>query len=237
MECARRHGRSLLLEAGSDTGSAEDAVWLAVAAARRASASSTSLLLAIDPALGPPLWTVRSLAAHLDSERLDVPIVLLDRPSARLADPMLGPAASLGALLCEGTGDALRIEGLSRGAARRLAFNILQAARVRMTRTEFISCPSCGRTLFDLESTTARIKARTAHLTGVKIAIMGCVVNGPGEMADADFGYVGWGENRIALFVGKEMVEKDIPSGEAAERLVELIRRHGKWAEPPAPAD
>jgi (E)-4-hydroxy-3-methylbut-2-enyl-diphosphate synthase len=116
--------------------------------------------------------------------------------------------------------------------ARRLSFNVLQAARVRITKTEFISCPSCGRTLFDLESTTARIKARTAHLKGVKIAVMGCIVNGPGEMADADFGYVGWGEDKIALFVGKDMVERDVPVAEADERLVELIKRQGRWVDP-----
>ena len=105
---------------------------------------------------------------------------------------------------------------------------------MRITKTEFISCPSCGRTLFDLETTTARIKAKTAHLKGVKIAVMGCVVNGPGEMADADFGYVGWGEDKIALFVGKEMVERDVPVDEADARLVELIKRHGRWVDPVA---
>ncbi len=104
---------------------------------------------------------------------------------------------------------------------------------MRITRTEFISCPSCGRTLFDLEETTARIKSRTAHLKGLKIAVMGCVVNGPGEMADADFGYVGWGENKIALFVGKKMIVKNVPTREADDRLVELIKEHGRWVEPP----
>jgi (E)-4-hydroxy-3-methylbut-2-enyl-diphosphate synthase len=121
--------------------------------------------------------------------------------------------------------------------SRRLGFGVLQAARVRITRTEFISCPSCGRTLFDLEETTARIKARTAHLKGVKIAVMGCIVNGPGEMADADFGYVGWGEGKIALFVGKELISKDIPTAEADERLVGLIKEHGRWIDPPVPSD
>jgi (E)-4-hydroxy-3-methylbut-2-enyl-diphosphate synthase len=138
----------------------------------------------------------------------------------------------LGGLLCQGIGDAIHIDSESAGTARRLGFNILQAARVRMTKTEFISCPSCGRTLFDLETTTAQIKSRTAHLKGLKIAVMGCVVNGPGEMADADFGYVGWGDEKIALFVGKEMVEKDVPTHAAADRLVNLIRKHGKWVDP-----
>ncbi len=234
IEGAGRSGKPLLLEAGSTAGSAAEAVDLALAAARRGASSSVALLLALDPALGPPLLPVRLLAARLELERLDPPIVLVDRPLARGADPLLGPSASLGGLLCEGIGDAIHIEGETAGASRRLAYGILQAARVRVTKAEFISCPSCGRTLFDLETTTARIKARTSHLKGVKIAIMGCIVNGPGEMADADFGYVGWGEQKIALFVGKDMVEKDVPAAEAAERLVELIKLHGKWIDPPA---
>jgi (E)-4-hydroxy-3-methylbut-2-enyl-diphosphate synthase len=116
--------------------------------------------------------------------------------------------------------------------ARDLAYTILQGARIRIVKTEFISCPSCGRTQFDLEETTRRIKERTGHLKGLKIAVMGCIVNGPGEMADADFGYVGWGPGRIALFVGQEMVARDIPTGEADDRLVDLIRRHGRWVDP-----
>src|SRR5206468_10569280 len=114
----------------------------------------------------------------------------------------------------------------------RLLFCILQAAGVRITKTEFVSCPSCGRTLFDLQSTTERIAARTNHLKGVKIAIMGCVVNGPGEMADADFGYVGGSPGKVNLYVGKDVVEKSVPEAEADERLVGLIRRHGKWVDP-----
>ena len=191
------------------------------------------LMLAVSPRVEPsPLLATRMLAARLERDGLDVPVVLVDRPGDRDADPLLGPA--VGGLLCDGVGDAVHPDVAPAQASRRAAFDILQAARVRITKTEFISCPSCGRTLFDLETTTARIKKRTAHLKGVKIAIMGCVVNGPGEMADADFGYVGWGEGKIALFVGKEMVEKDIPSEHADERLVELIKRHGRWVEPSA---
>lgn len=114
----------------------------------------------------------------------------------------------------------------------RLSYGILQATRRRMSKTEYISCPSCGRTLFNLEETTARIKSITSHLKGVKIAIMGCIVNGPGEMADADFGYVGGAPGRVNLYVGKECVERNIPSEEAPGRLVELIRSHGRWVEP-----
>lgn len=113
-----------------------------------------------------------------------------------------------------------------------MAYKVLQAARVRLTRAEFIACPSCGRTQFDLQTTTARIRARTEHLDGVKIAIMGCIVNGPGEMADADFGYVGSGRGRVDLYVGKERVEKNIPEVEAEDRLVALLDTHGAWKEP-----
>lgn len=228
---------ALLVEAGSKRARAEDAIDLALEAARSAAAHPTArLLLAVDPCLGPsPMHTVRVLADRLAALGLHVPIVLIDRPSERGVDELLAPSAALGGLLCEGIGDSLLIEGPDATESRRLTFGILQGARVRMTRTEFISCPSCGRTLFDLETTTARVKARTAHLKGLKIAVMGCIVNGPGEMADADFGYVGWGDEKIALFVGKDLVAKDIPTSQAEDRLVELIRQHGKWVDPPVP--
>lgn len=221
-----------LVEASSRKGSAREAIDLALETARRSAAVGARAMLTLDPALDlTPLLAHRKLAADLARAALAIPIVLLDRPAVRGVDETLGPAAALGGLLCQGIGDAIHVEAVKAGDARRLGFNILQAARVRMTKTEFISCPSCGRTLFDLETTTATIKSRTAHLKGLKIAVMGCVVNGPGEMADADFGYVGWGDDKIALFVGKNMVEKDIPTHEAADRLVELIRRHGKWVD------
>jgi (E)-4-hydroxy-3-methylbut-2-enyl-diphosphate synthase len=179
-----------------------------------------------------PLHATRLLAERLAETGLRTPIVLLDDPVSRETDSLLGPAAAVGGLLCDGIGDSIHLATADPSDSRRLAFGLLQAARVRTTRTEFISCPSCGRTLFDLEETTARIKSRTTHLKDLKIAVMGCVVNGPGEMADADFGYVGWGEDKIALFVGKEMVQKDIPTAEADDRLVELIKEHGRWVEP-----
>ena len=115
--------------------------------------------------------------------------------------------------------------------AVQLAYTILQAAGCRSFKTDYVACPSCGRTLFNLQSVTARIKARTGHLTGVKIAIMGCIVNGPGEMADADFGYVGGAPGKINLYVGKQPVQFNIPEADAVEQLVELIRDHGKWKE------
>jgi (E)-4-hydroxy-3-methylbut-2-enyl-diphosphate synthase len=222
-----------LIEASSPRGIAKDAIAVAVESARRASATGARALLTLDPTLDlTPLFAHRRFAANLADASLAIPVVLLDRPIVRGADAVLGPASALGGLLCQGIGDAIHVEAPSAGDARRLGFNILQAARVRMTKTEFISCPSCGRTLFDLETTTAEIKSRTAHLKGLKIAVMGCVVNGPGEMADADFGYVGWGDDKIALFVGRDLVERDIPTHEAADRLVALIRKHDRWVDP-----
>jgi 4-hydroxy-3-methylbut-2-en-1-yl diphosphate synthase IspG/GcpE len=148
---------------------------------------------------------------------------------------LLRASTVLGSLLCDGIGDSVGLSApLPDDARSRLLFNILQAAGVRVTKTEFVSCPSCGRTLFDLQSTTERIAAQTKHLKGVKIAIMGCVVNGPGEMADADFGYVGGSPGHVNLYVGKEVVEKSVPETEADERLVALIRHHGKWVDPAA---
>jgi (E)-4-hydroxy-3-methylbut-2-enyl-diphosphate synthase len=111
------------------------------------------------------------------------------------------------------------------------AFNILQATRTRISKTEYISCPSCGRTLFDLQETTAKIRAVTNHLKGVKIAIMGCIVNGPGEMADADFGYVGSGPGKITLYKGKEIVKRNVNSDVAVEELISLIKENGAWLE------
>jgi (E)-4-hydroxy-3-methylbut-2-enyl-diphosphate synthase len=136
-------------------------------------------------------------------------------------------------LLCDGLGDGIWLEGpYEVETLRTLSFGILQAARMRMSKTDFISCPSCGRTLFDLQDVTKRIHSRTSHLPGVKIAIMGCIVNGPGEMADADFGYVGSKPGMIDLYVGKTCVEKDISFAEADDRLVELIKKEGRWLEP-----
>jgi (E)-4-hydroxy-3-methylbut-2-enyl-diphosphate synthase len=148
-------------------------------------------------------------------------------------DHLLTSATVLGSLLCDGIGDAvlLRCEEAP-GQSLRLAYNILQASGVRIFKTDYVACPSCGRTLFNLQETTARIKASTAHLKGVRIAIMGCIVNGPGEMADADFGYVGGAPGKVNLYVGKQAVKFNIPEGEAVERLVDLIREHNKWVDP-----
>jgi (E)-4-hydroxy-3-methylbut-2-enyl-diphosphate synthase len=138
-----------------------------------------------------------------------------------------------GSLLCDGVGDLVSIETESDPVrAARLSYNVLQGAGARISKAEFVACPSCGRTLFDLQTTTQRIRAQTAHLKGVKIAIMGCIVNGPGEMADADFGYVGGAPGKINLYVGKQCVQYNIPQSDADARLIALIKEHKKWAEP-----
>ena len=179
-----------------------------------------------------PLPAYRYLAAHLDAQGLACPLHLKIAALHGSDDPIYQAAIQLGALLCDGFGDSIQIDTDAAPAeAVHLSYTILQAARLRMSKTEFISCPSCGRTLFNLQTTTERIKSRMSHLKDVKIAIMGCIVNGPGEMADADFGYVGSGPGKISLYVGKECVERNIPDSEAEERLIQLIKDHGKWVD------
>jgi (E)-4-hydroxy-3-methylbut-2-enyl-diphosphate synthase len=185
----------------------------------------------------PVIAAYRLLAARLDPRH---PILLKDvlepgSTSGVFLTALLDAASNIGSLLCDGIGDAILVQGESApGQALRLAYTILQSAGSRIFKTDYVACPSCGRTLFDLQSTTARIKASTLHLKGVKIAIMGCIVNGPGEMADADFGYVGGAPGKVNLYVGKTPVKFNIPEAEAVDRLKDLIREHGKWFEPAA---
>jgi len=154
------------------------------------------------------------------------------RPTDFLAT-LLTASTNIGSLLCDGIGDAILVQGEEApGQALRLSYNILQAAGSRIFKTDYVACPSCGRTLFNLQTTTAKIKAATSQLKGVKIAIMGCIVNGPGEMADADFCYVGGAPGKVNLYVGKTAVKFNIPEAEAVDRLKDLIREHGKWIEP-----
>ncbi|WP_068467827.1 (E)-4-hydroxy-3-methylbut-2-enyl-diphosphate synthase [Candidatus Protochlamydia phocaeensis] len=169
----------------------------------------------------------------LQSRGLSIPVILNFSYTGSQEDATILASMECGALLCDGLGEGVWLEGpYEVNFLRQLGFSILQAARMRMSKTDFISCPSCGRTLFNLQDVTKRIQSRTAHLPGVKIAIMGCIVNGPGEMADADFGYVGSKPGKIDLYVGKECVERDIDFSEADDRLVELIKAHGRWIEP-----
>jgi len=152
---------------------------------------------------------------------------------ANFLDTLLVASTNIGCLLCDGIGDAILVHGEEApGQALRLSYNVLQAAGSRIFKTDYVACPSCGRTLFNLQTTTAKIKEATSHLKAVKIAIMGCIVNGPGEMADADFGYVGGAPGKVNLYVGKTAVKFNIPEAEAVDRLKDLIREHGKWIEP-----
>ena len=147
---------------------------------------------------------------------------------------LLQSSITIGSLICDGIGDAIIVQSEEApGQSLRLSYNILQAAGARIFKTDYVACPSCGRTLFNLQDTTQKIREATGHLKGVRIAVMGCIVNGPGEMADADFGYVGGAPGKINLYVGKQAVKFNIPEGEAVERLQDLIREHGRWVDAP----
>ncbi len=181
----------------------------------------------------------RLLAARVQKKH---PILLKDvlTPSqddqSDFQETLLEGGKNLGSLICDGIGDAILVQGESApGQSLRLSYNILQAAGARIFKTDYVACPSCGRTLFDLQDTTQNIRAATGHLKGVRIAIMGCIVNGPGEMADADFGYVGGAPGKINLYVGKQPVKFNIPETEAVARLVDLIKEHDRWVEAPVP--
>jgi (E)-4-hydroxy-3-methylbut-2-enyl-diphosphate synthase len=208
---------------------------------RLAAVLDAALAVAAPPALVSieadlPTHGARLLVSLLAARGLGrVPVALRRRldPFEPPEAALLAAATDLGAPLCDGIGDLVSLGGT--GSLARdveLAYRILQGARLRTSWTEFISCPSCGRTLFDLEETTARVKAATGHLRGLKIAVMGCIVNGPGEMADADFGYVGSGPGRVNLYVGHACVVRNVPEVEAPERLVALIRERGRWVDP-----
>ncbi len=180
----------------------------------------------------------RKLITDLIEAGLQTPVIIRRSYSGLDAESFqLYAATDLGGLLLDGMGDGIMISAESCGGDKLVnetAFNILQATRTRISKTEYISCPSCGRTLFDLQETTAKIRARTFHLKGIKIGIMGCIVNGPGEMADADYGYVGSGPGRITLYKGKEVVKRNVPSAQAVDELIEIIRGDGKWIEAPS---
>ena len=168
--------------------------------------------------------SVRLLVKAMDAEDMHYPLHLGVTEAGEGEDGRIKSAVGIGALLADGIGDTIRVSLSEEPEAEiPVAYAILQAARLRITKTEYISCPGCGRTLYNLQETIARVKAATSHLVGLKIAIMGCIVNGPGEMADADYGYVGAGPGRISLYKGKECVEKNIPEAEAVERLLHLI--------------
>ena len=206
-----------------DPRSADDVAALADAPA--------SLVTVKDGVEMPVVQAFRLLAAVIPTRHS---ILLKDTlgGAGALSAPMAG-GVNIGSLLCDGIGNAIlvRLEQDPEKAAY-LGFNILQAAGVRLSKTEYVSCPSCGRTHYNIQEAAARIRAATGHLKGVKIAIMGCIVNGPGEMSDADFGYVGGAPNKINLYVGHTPVEMNIPQEEAVQHLIELIRSHGRWVDP-----
>ncbi|MBO6495252.1 MAG: (E)-4-hydroxy-3-methylbut-2-enyl-diphosphate synthase [Roseivirga sp.] len=188
---------------------------------------------------------LRRFFFELVKRKLSVPVIIIRNFEVKDEEKFLIHASTdIGGLLVDGFGDGVMLSAsLSSNSETLLAdiklknstaFGILQAARTRMTKTEYISCPSCGRTLFDLQETTAMIRKRTDHLKGVKIGIMGCIVNGPGEMADADYGYVGSGKGKITLYKGQDVMKRGVPSEQAVDELIEIIRADGKWMEPKA---
>ena len=175
----------------------------------------------------------RQLVERMDSENMHFPLHLGVTEAGNGLDGRIKSAVGIGTLLCDGLGDTIRVSLTEKSENEiTVAKSILQSTRSRIFNTDFISCPSCGRTFFDLEGTTAKIKAKTSHLKGIKIAIMGCIVNGPGEMADADFGYIGAGPGKVNLFFGKSCIESNIPSENALEKLIHLIKDKGKWVNP-----
>ena len=177
----------------------------------------------------------RAFFHWLINNQCSVPVILKNRYNENNAEELqIKTGADFGPLLMDYFGDGILIQNdgdISPESLISYSFGILQATRQRITKTEYISCPSCGRTMFDLQQTIARVKAATSHLTGLKIGIMGCIVNGPGEMADADYGYVGAGRHKVSLYKGKECIEKNIPEEEAIEKLTELIRKNNDWKE------
>jgi (E)-4-hydroxy-3-methylbut-2-enyl-diphosphate synthase len=193
-------------------------------------------VLFIDTYNGHGMAEQRRLFVDLMNNGCEVPVILGRAYRDLTVEQLqLYAATDFGGLLVDGLGDGIFIAAENSGSDKvvnETAFNILQATRTRISKTEYISCPSCGRTLFDLQETTGKIRSRTSHLKGIKIGIMGCIVNGPGEMADADYGYVGSGPGRITLYRGKEVVRRNVPAAKAVDELINLIREHGDWLEP-----
>jgi len=234
VDLARRHGQFLAADiAPADLPAFEDTL------KELGDAGLVFTLSTTAPSAGHAVGAYRQLAQALKAAGSDAPVWIRNTAATAVQgdnsflSKLIEASFLTGSLLCDGVGDLLSIETEADVArATKLAYNVLQGAGARISKTEFVACPSCGRTLFDLQTTTQRIRAQTGHLKGVKIAIMGCIVNGPGEMADADFGYVGGAPGKINLYVGKNCVQYNIPQAEADGRLIALIREHGKWADP-----
>ena len=197
--------------------------------------SVTNVVLVCDTVNSHAMAELRRLFVTLAEHDIKLPVIIKrNYNSISEEDFQLGSSAEVGALLLDGLGDGIWLKQqhcTSPQIVNSTSFGILQATRTRISKTEYISCPSCGRTLFDLQETTAKIRTVTDHLKGIKIGIMGCIVNGPGEMADADYGYVGVGVGKISLYKGKEVVKKNVPSENAVNELIELIKDNGDWVE------
>ncbi len=207
--------------------------------------NDTALVLLLDTDNQHAMPEQRKFFFNLVEHEIATPVIVLRKyTEANEEQLQLYAATDVGGLLIDGFGDGIMLSTTLAGELsdqfnqikgnNSIAFGILQAARTRMSKTEYISCPSCGRTLFDLQETTAMIRQRTDHLKGVKIGIMGCIVNGPGEMADADYGYVGSGKGKITLYRGQDVVKRNVPSEQAVDELIELIREDDNWIEPTA---
>ena len=176
--------------------------------------------------------STRLLVERMAQENMHYPLHLGVTEAGEGEDGRIKSAVGIGSLLMDGIGDTIRVSLTEAPEAEiPVAFNILQACRLRISKPEYISCPSCGRTLFDLQTTAAKIRAQTSHLTGLKIGIMGCIVNGPGEMADADYGYVGASAGKITLYKQRELVKRNVPEEQAVEELINLIKAGGDWKE------
>src|SRR5690606_36551285 len=197
--------------------------------------SDRTVVLLIDTDNAHGMAEQRRLFFELMSAGCDVPVIIGRAYGAITNDDLvLHSSTDIGLLFLDGSGDGIFIAdeaGERDELVCRTAFGILQDTPTRISKTEYISCPSCGRTLFDLQETTAKIRSRTSHLKGIKIGIMGCIVNGPGEMADADYGYVGTGPGVITLYKVKEVVKRNVPSAQAVDELIALIKLHGDWVE------
>lgn len=202
--------------------------------------AGTNLVIMLKTSNKHAMPEMRRFFFELINRNIQIPVVIsANYSNTGIDDLMLYASTDVGGLLVDGLGDGIMLsvddpavlagDSGSYTSLNDLSFGILQAAGARITKTEYISCPSCGRTLFDLQETTARIRKRTGHLKGLKIGIMGCIVNGPGEMADADYGYVGSGKGKITLYRGQEVVKRGVPEAEAVDRLVEIIKEDGKW--------
>ncbi|PWD99374.1 (E)-4-hydroxy-3-methylbut-2-enyl-diphosphate synthase [Marinilabilia rubra] len=182
-----------------------------------------------------PLAEQRAFFLEMQNQKVTHPVIIWrESGDADAENFQITSAADTGILFLDGYGDGICLKAPNQdvGITLSTSFGILQASRVRFSKTEYISCPGCGRTLFDLQATTEKVRARTAHLKGLKIAVMGCIVNGIGEMADADYGYVGAGRGRISLFRNRELIRKNIPEKDAVQQLVDLIKEYGDWREP-----